>query len=83
MPAKNPKVWRALDFGGVIVEIEYPTHRVVCPEHGVVTAAVPWAYPGFFSGKRGFSIISSIYNQKSLDYHDFQMSNVEKMWIHT
>lgn len=46
MPAKNPKVWRALDFGGVIVEIECPTHRVVCPEHGVVTAAVPWAYPG-------------------------------------
>lgn len=22
------------------------THRVRCPEHGVVTAAVPWAYPG-------------------------------------
>ena len=45
-PAKYPKVWRALDFGGILVEIEYHTHRVVCPEHGVVTADVPWAYPG-------------------------------------
>ena len=42
----KPKVWRALDWGGLLVEIEYPTHRVCCPEHGVVTAAVPWAYPG-------------------------------------
>lgn len=45
-PAKNLKVWRALDFGGIMVEIEYRTHRVKCPEHGVVTADVPWAYPG-------------------------------------
>lgn len=45
-PAKNLKVWRALDFGGILVEIEYRTHRVKCPEHGVVTADVPWAYPG-------------------------------------
>lgn len=45
-PAKNPKIWRGLDFGGIVVEIEYHTHRVTCPEHGVVTAAVPWAYPG-------------------------------------
>lgn len=44
--AKKPKVWRALDFGGILVEIEYSTHRVECPEHGVVTADVPWAYPG-------------------------------------
>ena len=42
---RNPKVWRGLDFGGILVEIECPTHRVVCPEHGVVTADVPWAYP--------------------------------------
>lgn len=45
-PAKNLKIWRALDFGGILVEIEYRTHRVKCPEHGVVTADVPWAYPG-------------------------------------
>jgi hypothetical protein len=27
----KPKVWRALDWGGLLVEIEYPTHRVCCP----------------------------------------------------
>ena len=43
---KNRKVWRGLDFGGILVEIEADTHRIHCPEHGVVTAAVPWAYPG-------------------------------------
>ena len=31
----RPNAWRALDFGGDIVEIECPTHRVVCPEHGL------------------------------------------------
>ena len=45
-PARFPKIWRGLDFGGLLVEIEYHTHRVECPEHGVVTADVPWAYPG-------------------------------------
>ncbi|MFR4354793.1 MAG: transposase family protein [Oscillospiraceae bacterium] len=45
-PVKNRKVWRGLDFGGILVEIEVDTHRIHCPEHGVVTAAVPWAYPG-------------------------------------
>lgn len=44
-PSLFPKVWRGLDFGGTIVEIEAFTHRVTCPEHGVVTADVPWAYP--------------------------------------
>ena len=34
-----------LDFGGILVEIEHQTHRLTCPEHGIVTAAVPWAYP--------------------------------------
>ena len=42
--AKKNKVWRGLDFGGILVEIEAATHRVTCPEHGVITAAVPWAY---------------------------------------
>ena len=43
--AKNYKVPRSLDFAGILVEIDAPTHRVTCLEHGVVTAAVPWAYP--------------------------------------
>ncbi len=30
----------------MIVKIEYRNHRIKCPIHGVVTAAVPWAYPG-------------------------------------
>ena len=38
--------WRGLDFGGILVEIEAQTNRISCPEHGVVTASVPWAYPG-------------------------------------
>lgn len=45
-PSGRPRVWRGLDFGGILVEVESVTHRVRCPEHGVVTAAVPWAYPG-------------------------------------
>ncbi len=44
--SKKNKTWRGLDFGGIIVTIEAATHRVKCPVHGVVTAAVPWAYPG-------------------------------------
>ena len=43
--ARNPKVWRGLGFGGIVVEVVSETHRVICPDHGVVTAAVPWAYP--------------------------------------
>lgn len=44
--AASPRVWRGLDWGGVIVEVEAVARRVECPEHGVVTAMVPWAYPG-------------------------------------
>lgn len=40
------KIWRGLDWGGILVEIECPTHRIICPEHGIATADVPWAYPG-------------------------------------
>ncbi len=43
---KRARTWRGLDFGGIIVEIEAFTHRVECSTHGVVTAAVPWAYSG-------------------------------------
>ena len=41
-----PRTWRALDWGGTLVEIQYRTHRILCPEHGVLVADVPWAYPG-------------------------------------
>ena len=40
----NLCTWRALDCGGVIVELQSNTPRVTCPVHGVVTAAVPWAF---------------------------------------
>ena len=43
---KSPRIWRGLDWEGIIVEVEYRTHRIVCPEHGVLVADVPWAYPG-------------------------------------
>ena len=43
---KSSKIWRGLDWGGVIVEIESGTHRITCPVHGTVTADVPWAYSG-------------------------------------
>lgn len=36
--------WRALDFGGVIVELYSSTCRINCPEHGVKTASAPWAF---------------------------------------
>ena len=35
-----------LAWGGILVEVEYQTHRTICPEHGVYVAEVPWAYPG-------------------------------------
>ena len=40
------RTWRALDWGATLVEIVYDTHRIECPEHGVLVADVPWAYPG-------------------------------------
>jgi transposase len=38
--------WRALDPGTVTAELEADAPRVSCPQHGVVTAAVPWARHG-------------------------------------
>ena len=38
------KKWRAPDFNGIKVELCYKPIRVLCPVHGVVTAAVPWAF---------------------------------------
>ncbi len=43
---EHPRTWRSLDFGATLVEVEGWTHRIECPQHGVVTAYVPWAYPG-------------------------------------
>jgi transposase len=42
----QPRTWRALDMGAVLVDIVYDTHRIECPKHGVLVADVPWAYPG-------------------------------------
>jgi transposase len=38
--------WRALDLGSLSAEIEADAPRVSCRDHGVVTAAVPWARHG-------------------------------------
>ena len=40
----QPQSWRGLDCGGVLIDIRSTIPRVSCPEHGVVTAAVPWAF---------------------------------------
>ena len=37
------RLWRATDIGLRKAEICAESYRVNCPEHGVVTAAVPWA----------------------------------------
>lgn len=37
--------WRALDCGGLIVEIKSNRPRVTCPVHNVIAADVPWAFP--------------------------------------
>ena len=42
----QPRIWRGLDWGGILVEVSYDTHRIECPVHGVLVADVPWAYPG-------------------------------------
>ena len=44
--SKDVRVWRGLDFGSVLVEIESETQRIKCPKHGSIVADVPWAYPG-------------------------------------
>ncbi len=40
----NERKWRALDCGGIIVELYSCTLRIDCPQHGIVTASVPWAF---------------------------------------
>lgn len=44
-PHKDYRSWRALDWNGVIINLKAQTHRIECPEHSVLTASVPWAYP--------------------------------------
>lgn len=38
--------WRSLDLGGIILEIESEAVRIECPEHGVLSPSVSWAYEG-------------------------------------
>ncbi len=45
-PVKEARRRRTLDWGGTLVEVVGYTHRINCPEHGIVTADFPWAYPG-------------------------------------
>ena len=40
----STRKWRALDFGHQKVYIVADLHRVECPEHGVVTEQVEWAF---------------------------------------
>lgn len=35
--------WRSLDVGTIVVYVLASTNRVSCPDHGVITASVPWA----------------------------------------
>ena len=42
----EPRLWRALDLAFAPCYLEYAPRRVECPEHGVVTEAVPWARRG-------------------------------------
>lgn len=53
----NRRLWHALDCAGALIFLRGFTHRVVCPEHGVVTAAVPWAfYNSAFTKDFDFSV---------------------------
>lgn len=38
------RTWRSLDFGSCSVYVVSDVNRVHCPEHGVHTEQVPWAY---------------------------------------
>ena len=40
------RIWKGSSWGGTEVYIIAKTHRIVCPEHGVIVAKVPWAYHG-------------------------------------
>ncbi|MBR0417691.1 MAG: ISL3 family transposase [Erysipelotrichaceae bacterium] len=40
------RVWRHLDLGGIVSEIEMEAHRIECKKHGILCEAVPFAYEG-------------------------------------
>jgi transposase len=40
---QRPRWWRHLSLGRVNIWLRYTLRRVECPDHGVVTEAVPWA----------------------------------------
>ncbi|MGN1150426.1 MAG: ISL3 family transposase [Sutterella sp.] len=42
----TPRRWRSLDFCTIRVFLRYAPPRIECSEHGVLTAAVPWAHAG-------------------------------------
>lgn len=42
----SPRLWRALDCGGILLYLRHAPGRIQCPDHGVVTSAVPWAFHG-------------------------------------
>jgi transposase len=45
-PGAGRRRWRALDLGMICAVLEADAPRVVCREHGVVVASVPWARHG-------------------------------------
>jgi len=43
---RHPREWRHLSLGRWRVMVASTSHRICCPEHGVVNEAFPWAAPG-------------------------------------
>ena len=43
---RDETCWRSMDFGPTQVRVAAKVPRVICPEHGVHTAKVPWAKHG-------------------------------------
>jgi transposase len=43
---QHPRTWRHLSLGKWRVLVRCTSHRIKCPEHGVINEAVPWAAPG-------------------------------------
>ena len=61
-PTKKNKIWRGLDFSGIIVEIEAATHRIICPEHGLEVD------PAAFSLEAGCkNILAALRRKKNAD----------------
>lgn len=41
----HPRIWRELNYGDTLVEVEYDTRRIACLVHDVLVVDVPWGYP--------------------------------------